>query len=462
MDILTERINDTQARGEYLAESKWAKEVNGLNGRDAACTAIVLENTQRLVRNLWETTRAQNVANFDRYAFPLVRAVYPSLIAHDLVSTQPMDGPTGLIFFFDIIYGTNKGRIRAGTPMFSSETGHPGDDFYSSPRVEGETLGNGNGVLTNFTGNFALTPVVAGTISLTDGTQVISDDGRGNLVGDINPGGTNTINYETGAFNVTMAVAIASGQTLDVDYEYDNEANSDLPEVDFQLTSFPVTAKTFKLKTQYSLEAAQNLRSTQGLSAETELVVALAEAIRFEIDRTIIKDVNSIAQADTVAWPQSPPSHISFTEHKLSLVNVFTIGSNNIFKLTRRGQPNWIVAGIETMNTVESLPNFVPSDNMKSPVGVVHAGTLGGRWRVYKDPYNIDNTTSQRNFLIGFKGNSFLDAGYVYAPYVPFYTTPTIVLPDFVGQKGMATSFGRRKVNGRFFCQGSVVGSFAP
>jgi len=462
MQELMERLNDLEAKGEILAESRWAKHVKGLDARKAANTAQILENTKRWMGRMTETVRAQNVGNFDRFAFPLIRAVYPSLITQDLVSVQPMDGPVGLVFFFHITYGSTKGRIQAGTNMFSAFTGHTGDDFYSSPRVEGELVQTGDGVTANFTRTLDYFPVISGTVAISDGVQNVIDDGKGNLVGTINPAGTNTINYDTGAINVTFAAAPASGLNVEINYEFDNEANENTPMVDFQLQSAPVVAKVFKLRTRYSLEAAQNLKALHGLSAETELVVGLAEELRFEIDRTVLKDVNSFAQADAVSWPLAPGAGISYTEHKLSITDVFIRGSNNIFKLTRRGQPNWIVGGIETMNVIESIPGFVPSDQMKAPNGVVYAGTLNGRWRCYKDPYNIDNTADQKNFLIGFKGSTFLDAGYVYAPYIPFYTTPTVVLDDFLGRKGMATQFGRRKINGRFYCQGTLLGTFSP
>lgn len=459
---ITTLIESTRAKGEQLAESKWKEFVSDLKGHDAASTALVLENTAQWMARLDETVRTQNVGNFDRFAFPLIRAVFPNLVSQDLVSVQPMDGPVGLIFYFDILYGSRKGRIRPGTPVFSSLTGHPGDDSYSSPRVEEEAVSTGDGAVQQFTRSLDYTPLLPGTLVLTDGTQVISDDGQGNLVGDIDATGTNTIDYASGAMDATFAVAPASGASITVDYEYDNEANQNVPQIDFQLTSAPVTAKSFKLRTNYSLESAQNLRSLHGLSAETELVVALAQELRFEIDRTIIKEVNSFAQATAVSWPLSPASGVSYTEHKLSFVDILIRGSNNIFQVTRRGQPNWMVMGLEVSSVVESLPGFKPSDAMQTPNGVIFAGTLNGRWRCYKDPYNIDNTASQRNFLIGYKGSTFLEAGFVYAPYIPFYTTPTVVLDDFIARKGMATQWGRRKVNGRFYTRGSVTGSFSP
>lgn len=455
-------IERTMAVGETLAESKWKGMVSDLEGINAPFTAILLENTAKYLADMDETIRTQHVGNFDRFAFPLVKAVYPTLCSQDLVSVQPMSGPTGLVFYYDVVYGSNKGRIRAGTPMFSSQTGHTGDDFYSGRGIEEEGLATGDGATATFTPTLAYTPVVKGTLTITDGTQVVRDDGNGNIVGDINPSGTNTVVHATGVLNFTFATAPASGAAITASYEYDNEANQNIPEVDFQITSMHVVARKNALRTRYSLEAAQNLRSLYGLSAEMEQVTALAQELRFEIDRTIIKEVHSFAQADAVTWPQAPSAAISFTEHKVSLIDIFIRASNNIYALTRRGSPNWIVMGLEVSSVVESLPTFKASDEMSTPNGVVPAGVLHSRWRCYKDPYNIDNSAGGKNFLVGYKGMSFLEAGYVYAPYIPFFTTPSVVLDDMIVRKGMATLWGKRKVNGRFYCKGSVVGNFSP
>lgn len=454
-------LNERAAKGEQLALGKWSPYVEGLSGVDAAFTALIMENTAKWMGNMEETVRATNVGNFDRFAFPLIRAVYPNLVAQDLVSVQPMDGPVGMIFYFDMIYGSTKGSITQGQPVFSSLTGHPGDSTFSSPEISDEALTDGAGAAA-VTGTLSYTPVVPGTLQITDGTQTVTDDGAGNLQGTVNPAGVNTVNYSTGLVTLTFAGVVAAGTSVTASYEYDNEANQMVPEIDFQLISTPVQAKVFKLRTRYSLEAAQNLRALHGLSAETELVSALAQVLRFEIDRTIIREINSFAAARAITWSQSPPAGISWTEHKLSFVDALIRGSNNIFELTRRGQPNWVVTGMAGSNVVESIPGFKPSPQLSTPNGVVFAGVLGSRWRVYKDPYNIDGDNTQKNFLIGYKGPSFLEAGFVYAPYIPFYTTPSITLDDFVVRKGMATSWGRKKINGRFYCSGTITGTWSP
>jgi hypothetical protein len=281
-----------------------------------------------------------------------------------------------------LIYGSNKGGITAGQPVFSSLTGHPGYDYFASPEIRDEAVGTGTGAVALYAPTLAYTPVVRNTVQFTDGTQVVRDDGRGFLVGDVDPTGVNTIVYATGVCSFTFTANVAAGIAVTANYEYENEANQTVPEIDFQLTSSPVAAKIFKLRTRYSLEAAQNLRSLHGLSAETELVTGLAQELRFEIDRSIIKDVNSFAQATAVTWPLTPPGGIGWTEHKLSLVDVFIQGSNNIFELTRRGQPNWIIMGLRVSNVVESLPGFKPSPDMSTPTGVIPAGVLNGHWKI--------------------------------------------------------------------------------
>jgi hypothetical protein len=201
--------------------------VGDLGASSSACfTAQIMENTARELSMLDETVRAANVGNFDRFAFPLIRAVFPNLVAQDLVSVQPMDGPVGLIFYFDLVYGSNKGRIRSGTPVFSSQTGHPGDDFYSSGDIEDEPLGTGDGATAQFTGSLDYTPVIDRTLVLTDSNQIVNDDGAGNLIGDVNPAGNNTIDYSTGAIDVTFASAPAAAASIVVSYEYDNERPS--------------------------------------------------------------------------------------------------------------------------------------------------------------------------------------------------------------------------------------------
>ena len=136
--------------------------------------------------------------------------------------------------------------------MYDVRTGPAKDLHYTDEIIEQELLSTGDGFTTHFTGNLSWLPVRSTTIRITDGPNTVVDDGNGHLVGNVNAGGTNTINPNTGAYDVTFSSAPASGARIVVDYEYNSEANTTLPEIDLQLTMAPVTARTNKLRARWS------------------------------------------------------------------------------------------------------------------------------------------------------------------------------------------------------------------
>lgn len=453
-----ELYEDVKNFGEILI-SRHQKMLEGLEGWGKITTAILLENYRNYLSSLDETTKVVSVGTFDKYAFPLIRTIFPNLIATEIVSVQPMTGPASVIFYLDFVYGLTKGGIRAGQKVVgSATTPGPFASSYTSERVENETLAsaavNAN---TAITGSLSFVPIRSGTVVFTDGTLVVTDDGNGNLVGDTGSGGTLTLDYSTGAYSFSFGSNSASGGTFG-NYQYDSESAdaSKIPELDILLTHSPVTANPRKLRSRWSLEASNNLRSLYGLDAEVELVTAVAEQIKFEVDREVIEDLTRIATQSIGDFDRTPPSNISYTEHKLKFVDRLVEGNNKIFKGTRRATANWIVMGTEVANIVETLPGFRPLPENTS-MGIRHIGNLQGRWECYKDPYMSDTT-----YLMGHRGSSFLDTGYVYAPYIPLYTTPTVILDDFIARKGMATSYGKKAINGNFYAIGKITGSVSP
>jgi hypothetical protein len=436
-----------------------------------ACCAIMLENTREYIAGLSETTRAIQIGDFEKYAFPLVRAIFPELIAHDIVSTQPMAGPTSLVFYLRLLYGSTKGTVSQGQTTFDPVGLGPNNPNYTSPTIDSEVVASGSNVqATVYTGNLSYTPVQPGSVVLTDGTQVITDDGNGNLIGNIGSAGTpgNTINYATGAFSVEFVNAVTTSVPITASYDYNMEAQPNLPEIDLDLTSTPVVARPRKLRAKWSLEAAFNLRSLHGLDAEVELTSAIGAEVRFETDREIINDLRNIAPSSELAaawsltkrWVSTDPFStasgatdiVSLNEHNLSINNQIVQGSNNIFAATGRAIGTWMLIGISVADIIETLPNYtalsVPNGLLKGPY---LAGRLGSR-PIYKDPFY---QTSE--WLMGYRGTSMLDTGYVYAPYIPLYTTPTIVLDDFISRKAMASQYGKKVVNPMFYTRGMLV-----
>jgi len=447
-------MEQTSAIGASLAQGKWAPYMEGLRDEyTKAVTACLLENQDVYHKQmLQETVTTPAIATFEKYAFPLIRAVFPNLTATNLCSVQPMMGPASIVFYLAFVYGSTKGSTQRGSVMYGVNAAENVNSTYSSEEVDEETFATGDNQQVTFTGNVSYTPVRPLSFVMTDGTQTITDDGNGHLVGDVNGAGNNTINYTDGAIDVRFAQAPGLDVAITISYSYDSEGSEQIPQVDLLLTSSPVVARPRKLRSRWSLEAAANLKAVHGLDAETELTAVLAEELKFEIDREIISQLYSIADAGPeVTWDKSPGAGVPYSEHKLEFVDKLIEASNQIFKATRRSAGNWVVCGTKVSTIIESLPGFVPVA-APSSMGVVYLGKLQGRWDIYKDPYFEDD-----KFLVGHKGISFLETGYIYAPYIPLYMTPTVVLDDFIGRKGLGTQYGKKVVNSKFYQKGKVL-----
>lgn len=416
-------------------------------------TAIMLENTRQYLASMDETTKLVNIGDFEKYAFPMVRAIFPNLAAHNLASVQPMLGPVSLVFYMKFLYGLTKGSSVAGQDIIENP-----NSTYASEEVDEELVATGDGSTTTLgSGTLQYTPVKPGTLVLTtliSGADAeITDDGNGSLIGDIGAG-TNTINYSTGVVAVDWSAAPDAGAAINAAYEYSAEASDTIPSVDMQLTSSPVVAKTRKLRTRWSLEAAQDLRNLHGLEAEVEQVAAVSNELKFEIDREIITGMNGIAQNSVTAFDKSPDTGISFTEHKLSFIDKLIEASNAIFNSTQRALGTWVICGINVASLIESLPGFVPMPRPKGTRAVYKSGVLNGQWEIWKDPNFATNS-----FLMGYQGDSMWEVGYIFAPYILAFTTATIMLDDFVGRKGMASRYGKKSIDGKFFCTGTITAS---
>jgi hypothetical protein len=455
-----QQLEEQMGHGMMLAESeKWKPFTEGVQSRwTKASLGQLLENTERYFASLSESTRTQLIGDFEKYAFPLVRAIFPELITNQLVSVQPMNGPISLVFYLDFIYGTSKGSIVRGSKMFDSIGRGPDAHNYSSEVVEDEVLftgdTSGQAIATSL---LAFTPVRPGTLRLvTDNGEIVTDDGNGNLVGD---GTGGTINYITGAVATLTFTTGNNSESVLATYEYDMENNANLPEVDLVMVQSPVTARPRKLKTNWSLESAFNLKTLHGLEAETELTSAVGSQIRFEIDREVVDRLSKIAAAGQDFDVTSVGAE-SYSERKLAFVDTLVGHGNKIFSDTGRATATWMVCGVNVANIIEALPGFVRIPVSPMVKGPHKAGRLNGSWDIFKDPFGFlltGGATKANNFIVGYKGSEFLEAGLVYAPYIPLYTTPLVVLDDFKARKGLATQYGVKVVNPKFYTSGKIT-----
>lgn len=465
------------AEGAVL-EKKWSEYgiLEGIEDREVRRnTAVLLEN-QHLLNEA--STATSDVDQFRRISIPLVRRIYPQLIANKIVSVQPLLGPTGLVYYLRFRYATTKGQ------NVYSGGGYPADDansmqqladgtanlntYYSHQRVEGEDMGAvASGVKENFlhtpalvvngiehVGDYAGTSLSAplsayGTITkgtgLTYAYVVKGTGGSGNFDvyqtgGSTTPDNISNIVVDSTGITFTYSGDAISAST--VTYEYNMECNTDLPEVNLVVESDSITAKTRKLKAVWSFEAQQDLRSQHNLDAEAELTAVLAQEINLEIDREILLDLRR--NAGTIAsWDLSAAAGDTIKEKYESLYVKVVEVSNIIHRKTLRGGANWIVTSPEVAAIFETATaGFAPapSNTFSSSLGIQYIGTVNNRWKLYKDPLFSSN-----QILMGYRGDSYMDSGYFYCPYVPLTQTPVVLDPEsFCPRKGILTRYGKK------------------
>jgi hypothetical protein len=292
-----------------------------------------------------------------------------------------------------------------------------------------------------------------GVIYLEIDTQVPCSVGSGSLDGYSGI----TTNANTSSINVfTCTYRI-----------YQNlEFEDEIGEVSFDLESVTVSVTERKLRAQWSPELAQDVAAFHNIDAEAELTALLSEQVAAEIDREILRDLRKGA-AWTLRWDYNgwkrgttanPLTQYTQKDWNQTLITAINQLSAQIHKSTLRGGANWIVVSSEISAIFDDLEYFHVSNAAPEQdqynMGIERVGTLAGRYQVYRDPYFPPNTV-----LIGHKGNSLLDTGYVYAPYVPLQLTPTMYNPfNFTPIKGIMTRYAKKMVNNRFYGKITVDG----
>jgi hypothetical protein len=250
-----------------------------------------------------------------------------------------------------------------------------------------------------------------------------------------------------------------------------------IPEIDIKIESIAVTAVTRKLRARWSPELAQDLNAYHSLDAEVELTQILSEQIALELDREILNDLLTQANGANLFWSRSPGKFVNketgvestrasslhpgpaFTgtvrEWYETLVETIIDCANTIHRKTLRGSANFIVVGPDVATILEASVLYKPTYSLDGDgqvgnpmtIGAEKVGSLSNRFTVYKDPYFPRN-----KILVGYKGGSYLETGYVYAPYVPLIVTPTIFAPeDFTPRKGVMTRYGKKMVRSDFY-----------
>jgi hypothetical protein len=281
-------------------------------------------------------------------------------------------------------------------------------------------------------------------------------------------------------FPLDSSLSSDTGSTLVIPAFESNFASSpspEIPEIDIKIEAIAVVANTRKLRAKWSPELAQDLNAYHSLDAEVELTQILSEQIALEIDREILNDLLTEGNAANYYWSRAPGKFVnketgaeilagsslapgpSFRGtvrewYETFIETIIDVG-NQIHRKTLRGSANFIVVGPDVATILEASVFYKPSYTLDGEgqvsqpmvLGAEKTGTLSNRFTVYKDPYFPRNKV-----LVGYKGGSYLETGYVYAPYVPLIVTPTIFAPeDFTPRKGVMTRYGKKMVRSDFY-----------
>ena len=522
---------------------KWSKTglLEGIDTEyDRHGMAIMLENqAKQLVTEANSTGTASNSEQWSGVALPLVRRVFAEIAAKDFVSVQPMNLPSGLVFYMDFKYGSSQPGFSttntSNTPSaagyqnnsvfgVTSGTANASEGLYGSGRfgysmnkssniipVSGTIAYTPTSVLalvstaltmnsdadldefnydTNFTtaysasiaaGHFKKITVAAASLTNPDleGVRAFTVSGSSAAkIRTVFSQFTKNVNDTTFTFIVSGSVAQAT-DTITVVYQKQpaaetrgdfedttgNGTDINIPEINVELKSEAIVAKTRKLKAVWSPEFAQDLNAYHSIDAEAELTSMLSEYISQEIDLEILDML--INNAQTVEYWSVINNDIydaasgTFSVQTSGFYNTQgqwfqTLGtkiqkvSNTIHKLTMRGGANFLVCSPTVATVLESIPGYAvdtDGDRAEFAMGVQKVGMINNRFTVYKNPYMTENV-----ILMGYRGAQFLETGAVYAPYIPLMMTPLVYDPtDFTPRKGVMTRYAKKVVRPEFY-----------
>ena len=473
--------------------------LEGLNGYQKENIAQLFENEASYLIN--ESTALGAEGSFETVVFPIVRRVFSKLLANEIVSVQSLNLPIGKLYYFIPKIGSSAFDAAGVNQMTGSFGGkNLYDAFYGedglfdnskSPNfelvdgtVEGTTFvyansgytatavttitANASGIVKvdfganvyQMIGGYDAAEEFVSTLKLVVGETVLDHNFAIQKYGDalMSTDGVVyvVVNNTTGA-DVDLADVTAVAKSY-----ASLEMADEMGEVSFELKSVTVSVIERKLRVQWSPELAQDVNAFHNIDAEAELTALLSEQVAAEIDREILRDLRRGA-AWRLYWDYKggagassvgvDPSNGYYTQKdwNQTLITAINQVSAQIHKATLRGGANWIVCSAEVSAIFDDLEYFHVSnaapEQDKFNMGIERVGSLSGRYQVYRDPYFPADT-----ILIGHKGNSLLDTGYIYAPYVPLQLTPTMYNPfTFAPVKGVMTRYAKKMVNNRFY-----------
>jgi hypothetical protein len=451
--------------------SKWEKTglLEGIStDTEKSGMSILLENqAKQLIDEASRTGTGGGNEEWSGVALPLVRRVFAEIASKEFVSVQPMNLPSGLIFYLDFKYGTDQSLQGKGGSLFG---GSADAKLGSTDKAEGGLYGAGrhgysiNDKQVTVEVGDAL-PSDADLESIrafqVDGNALVLDaDNKMTQAGTLQYHAQTTADNR-GDFEDNLGKsAEVAGADPEVPSDSGLQKDIGIPEVNLELKSEPIVAKTRKLKAVWTPELAQDLNAYHSIDAEAELTSLLSEYVSMEIDLEILDMLIVNAHTDGGTFNAAADLQGGETQGTLfqKLGTKIQKVSNTIHQLTLRGGANFLVCSPQVATVLESIPGYAAdTDGNQSQfaMGVTKVGALNNRFQVYKNPYMTSG-----DVLIGFRGTNFLETGAVYAPYIPLIQTPLVYDPvNFTPRRGVMTRYAKKMVRPEFYGKISVTGT---
>ena len=503
-----------QADAARLAD-KWSKSglLEGLGEKESNNMAMILENQAKQIVAEANSTNVGGGSftagageQWAGVALPLVRKVFAQIVAQDFVSVQPMNLPSGLVFYLDFKYGTGTNGFNDGSNLYGNVSSASakmsvdeevsgglygaGRFGYSINQVLGTegtaTVAAATSASMDYAADVTFADYVTVNVPLSrlsgydaEGIRAFRLVNSGSVLAEYTRINGVNVQFVQASGSYSAGEVAENGKNIQViyhkqpvdndrgDFEADSTAAVDtsisIPEIDVKLASEAIVAKTRKLKAQWTPEFAQDLNAYHSIDAEAELTSLLSEYISMEIDLEILDMLiqNAVTTEKWSAENNKVWNGSAWTTSTSDFYNTQgqwfqTLGtkvqkvSNKIHQKTLRGGANFIVTSPTVATILESIPGYAAAtdgDQMEFNMGVQRVGSLANRFKVYKNPYMTENI-----LLLGFRGSQFLETGAVYAPYIPLMMTPLVYDPEtFTPRKGLMTRYAKKMIRPEFY-----------
>lgn len=394
------------------------QEVKDLDPILKVSVAQMMENFVRVQPGLLQETDRGGIPQWIKTGLALISATFANNILDEVVSVQPLQQRTGRVHYLDIVTETQKGDIPIGRKLFDALSGFYGDTEFTNYKVRNEVVGAAGAA--NYPAIvLGYPPVIPGTFQVGDGTLRVVDDRNGNLIGDT-AAGANTINYLTGAVNVTFSAATTN--TVVANYEYNIEAALQLPEVGIQLRSETVEALPRALSMKWSVQAVQDFLNDYGINAEPTLIDAGGRVIQMETLKHVFNTMRNAATGGAVVFDNAAPAGVPYSFHIKTFSFFVTRLQALIWEKTQTTMPNRMVASPDIWYIIEAQDGFQGEDTVAND-GIAGPRKVGRLTRHGIDVY-IDPTYVNFTATLSYRGPEFVSTSVIVGMYIPLYKSP--------------------------------------